>query len=159
MIRIKANMVGMDSRLSKSHRAKPVNTTDPPSKQKKIFFVTFYHYLLNEILFFACMGHFQKTPYPSKILFLPTSCVHRELTFFSSQLHTVCFCLDSPKTCLVALGRQPISWVFFQEQRENITSVSTLQSFLRLLRCNTLRILNKKHWKGFSHRFLKNIMI
>ena len=25
------------------------NTTDPPSKQKKIFFVTFCHYLLNEI--------------------------------------------------------------------------------------------------------------
>ena len=25
-----------------------VVTTDPPSKQKKIFFVTFYHYLLNE---------------------------------------------------------------------------------------------------------------
>ena len=35
-----------------------LHTTNPPSKQKKIFFVPFFHYLLNEIWFFACMEHF-----------------------------------------------------------------------------------------------------
>ena len=33
-----------------------INATDPPSMQKKI--VTFYHYALNDISFFVCIGYF-----------------------------------------------------------------------------------------------------
>ena len=33
-------------------------TTYPPSKPNEIVFVTFHHYLLNNICIFASMGHF-----------------------------------------------------------------------------------------------------
>ena len=73
-------------------------TTDPPSKQKKFFFVTFYHYLLNEIWFFACMGHFWKIPCPSKMFLLPMcllcACKGRERVFpFFLGLAALCMVL------------------------------------------------------------------
>ena len=73
-------------------------TTDPPSKQKKNFFVTFYHSLLNEIWFFAWMGHFWKIPCPSKTFLLPIcllcACKGRERVFpFFLRLAALCMVL------------------------------------------------------------------
>ena len=56
--------------------------------------------------FFACMGHFQKIPCPSKMFLLPIcllcACKGRErvFPFFSGQLHCAWFCLEGLKSCL-----------------------------------------------------------
>ena len=62
---------------------------------KKKSFVTFFNYLLNEVWFFACMGHFSKIPCPSKTFLLPIcllcACKERErvFPFFSKASCTV----------------------------------------------------------------------
>ena len=69
-----------------------------PPKQTKNFFVTLYHYLLNEIWFFACMGHFWKIPCLSKTSLLPIcllcACKGREGVFpFFLRLAALCMVL------------------------------------------------------------------
>ena len=72
-----------------------LNTTDPPSKQKKNFFVTFHHYFLNEIWFSCYFGAFlenslSKQNFPSPHML--AVCMQGEgesLSFFSQASCTV----------------------------------------------------------------------